>query len=50
MSRRYPEPPKLHNTGMVAEFLIKKIQLFLIMMEQDTLILKVVMLGIKKPL
>ena len=24
MSRRYPEPPKLHNTGMMAEYLIKQ--------------------------
>jgi hypothetical protein len=24
MSRRYPEPPKIHNTGMMAEYLIKQ--------------------------
>jgi hypothetical protein len=24
MSRRYPEPPKLHNTGMMAEYLLKQ--------------------------
>jgi hypothetical protein len=24
MNRRYPEPPKLHNIGMIAEYLIQQ--------------------------